>query len=540
MSDTKSDDLLLLIRCPSCGQRFKVGEDLRSRTVECGACEHRFRINDDVIVRGKKFYPGERQDARLERFHRVPLAMASPVIGMQTVRYNEPPDPADYEPASPQRIIAGIIGVCLMVIMALLFMFGARRGAMLDGMITSNRLLMAGFTGLLGTVLLVYANRRGRGKALAFGVLSSAGLIVLPLVFTAGSVPLGSEPPPVTDSTGKEAEPDAARDASNPGESEEISALRKSIGTEPLEEENQRLQLAGSTHRAIGLWLRDMRGENRYLIKDYIVRVANADPESHYFPRGRGDFLLRVTGIGISIDELAKLAAPLGTVERVYPEIDVIEVKVNNDNFIEGPIEKLNNRDSPQFYDLNKRELDSIDLTRVEKAVKRLAEAEPKLYRSDITRSLNQLLGTPQVNFKGDICRALVAWSETPGPASDAALREIKKMMSHGVAVPMEMVELVLHEKNAGLLPVIHDLWEQNPRQWESLYGEVGGQAEQVLLRRFPTAEGSQRHSIVRLLGKIGSPASLPMLESSIAQADSELRVLLEKAAHSIRERGTQ
>ena len=64
-----SDDSLLLIRCPTCGQRFKVGEDLRERTVECGGCESRFRINDEVIVRGRKFYPGERKDPGFNRFH---------------------------------------------------------------------------------------------------------------------------------------------------------------------------------------------------------------------------------------------------------------------------------------------------------------------------------------------------------------------------------------------------------------------------------------------------------------------------------------
>ncbi len=77
MSSMNPDDLLLIIRCPMCGQRFKVAEDLRGRTVECGGCEHRFRINDDVVVRGKKFYPGERKDPSLNRFQRVPLAMRS-------------------------------------------------------------------------------------------------------------------------------------------------------------------------------------------------------------------------------------------------------------------------------------------------------------------------------------------------------------------------------------------------------------------------------------------------------------------------------
>lgn len=528
--------MLLLIRCPSCGQRFKVGEDLRSRTVECGGCEHRFRINDDVIVRGKKFYPGERRDARLDRFHRVPLAVAPPIMGAQSVRYNEPPDPTSYEPAAPQRILAGFIGVFIMSMVALLLMFGANRGGILDGMITSNRLMMAGFTGLLGTVMLLYANPRARGKAAVVGVLFSAGLIALPFFFTSGSIPLSGRGP-VT-AAFDDSDSDPAESGSKPAESEEITELRKRIDTDPLLKENQRLQQVGSTRFAIGLWLRDMSEVNRYLIRDYILRTTGADPQSHFFPRGRGDFLMVVTGINLSLDEVAKLAAPLGSVERIYKEIDVIEVKVKNDNFIEGPMEKLNDHDSPAFYDLNKRELESIDLTRVEKAVKRLAEAEPKVYRSDITGQLITLLGTPEVKFKGDICRALAVWSQHAGVASDAALSEVRQLLSQGVAVPPEMVKLIVQEKNPGVLPVIHDLWEKNPQQWESLYGDVGAPAEQALLRRFPTANGPLLYSIVRLLGRVGDTSSLPLLESALPQANPELRVLLDKSMRSIRERG--
>jgi hypothetical protein len=536
MPDSKPDDLLLLIRCPACGQRFKVGEDLRNRTVECGGCEHRFRINDDVIVRGKKFYPGERRDARLDRFHRVPLAVAPPIMGAQSVRYNEPPDPSSYEPAAPQRVIAGFIGVLLMSLVALLLMFGANRGGILDGMITSNRMIMAGFTGLLGTVLLLYANPRARGRAAAVGVVFSAGLIALPYFFTTGSVPLSARKTATAAFIDKPAT-DPAGGSPMPAESKEMTELRKRIGTDPIVEENLRLKQAGSTRRAIGLWLREMSEVNRYLIRDYVLRTTGADPESHFFPRGKGEFLMRVTGISLSLDEVAKLAAPLGSVERIYKEIDVIEVKVNNDNFIEGPMEKLNDRTDPAFYDLNKRELESIDLARVEKAVKRLAEAEPKVYRSDITSQLITLLATPEVKFKGDICRALAVWSQQPGMASNAALREVRQLISQGVEVPTEMVKLIVGEKNPGVLPVLHDLWENKPQQWESLYGDVGAPAEQALLRRFPTAQGQLLYSVVRLLGRVGTSSSLPMLESALPEANPELRVLLEKSMRSIRER---
>jgi hypothetical protein len=210
---------------------------------------------------------------------------------------------------------------------------------------------------------------------------------------------------------------------------------------------------------------------------------------------------------------------------------------VNNESFVEGSIEKLNDRDDPAFYNLNKRELESIDLDRVSKAVKRLTEAEPKLYRSDISRKLISLLGADWVDFKGDVCKALSVWAETPGPAGDAALDEARKLIAAKKQIPVEMIALVVMEKNILVIPVLDQLWSSSPTQWESLYAEVGPAAETTLLRRFPTTEGALRHSAVRLLGKVGGEDSLPLLESTNVGAGPEIKVLIEKATTSIRSR---
>lgn len=530
MPSTNPDDMLLLIRCPSCGQRFKVGEDLRGRTVECGGCEHRFRINDDVIVRGKKFYPGERKDPTLNRFHRVPLAMGAGTSTVQSVHYANPPSAVNFEPASPLRIIAGVAGVAGMAFMALLLMFGSSRGGTLDGMTTENRLLMAGFTGLLGIALLIFANPRARGKALGVGLLLTAGLLSLPFFFTVGSVPLRSaeteaetesvNPPPAR-------VPDGASDAD----------LRNLIGTSPLDDEIARLAREGSTRGAVGLWLRNLREANRFLVRDYILRATDADPQSHFYPRGDGDFLMVVTGINRSLDEVAEVASALGTVVKVYPEIQVVEVRVKNESFVSGPIEKLSDRTHPAFYDLNKKELESIDLERVSKAVKRLAEAEPKIYRSDITRKLIALLGEDAVDFKADICNALAVWSAEPGPAGEAALKEAGKLLARDRHVPKEVISLIVKEKNPGVVPILDELWSENSTQWETLYGDVGPPAEATLIRRFPTTEGSLRHSAVRLLGRVGGERSLPLLEAAASGADPELEVLIQKATAAIKAR---
>lgn len=532
MPDLNPDDSLLLIRCPTCGQRFKVAEDLRGRTVECGGCEHRFRINDEVIVRGRKFYPGERRDARLNQFQRVPLAVAPPIIGTPTVRYADSPDPATFEPASPQRIVAGLLGGLAIAAMALLLILGASRGGALDGVTTENRLLMAGFGGLLGTALLVYANPRARGKAITVGLALSVGLISLPFVFNQGTTILDTQPADLL--------PAAGLPPSTSGESTEsdrISELRRLIGTDPLVAEIERLETEGSSRKALGLWLRDLREANRFLIRDYILRVTGADPQSHYYPRDHGNFLMVVTGISLSLEDMAGIAAALGSVENIYPEIAVIEVKVNNQNFIEPPIEKLTDKNNPAFYDLNKRELESIDLERVERAVKRLADAEPSIYRSDITRKLVSLLGTAEVTFKSDICRALTIWAEEFEQAGETALAQARDMLAKGVSIPKEIIALIVKAKNPDVFPILDELWQQNPNRWEAHYADMGQAAEASVLSRFPSTTGSHRHSAVRLLGRVGADDSLRALDAAKTGADPELSVLLDNSIRAIRSR---
>lgn len=530
MPTVNPDDALLLIRCPSCAQRFKVAEDLRGRTVECGGCEQRFRINDEAIVRGRKFYPGEKQDNRLTRFQRVPLAVAPPVVATPTIRYAEPPDPSTFMPLTPQRVIAGLLGGCVIVLMALLLTLGASRGGALDGIPTDKRLIMACFGGILGTVLLAYANPRSRGKSLFSGLMLTGILAGIPFVFTAGSISLPDQDAPYTDPFAEILEKTEDSNAN-------VSELSLTIGTKPLEDEIERLSSEGSTRKAVGLWLRDMSEQNRFLIRDYILRATGADPQSHYYPREEGNFLMVVTGITLTLDEMAVVAQKLGSIENIFPEISVIEVKVNDENFVEGSIEQLTDKTQPKFYEANKRELESIDLERIERAVKRLADAEPNVYRSDISSKLLELLGMPEVKFKGEVCQALIVWADNLANTGTVAIAQAKSMLDSKIAVPEELIKLIIKSKNPEIIPILEILWQENPAKWESHYASVGQIAEPSLLSLFSSSSGSHRNSAVRLLGRVGTADSLDTLLAAKTGAESELSILLDHAISSIRSR---
>ena len=520
----------LLIRCPSCSQRFKVGAELRERTVECGGCEHRFRITDEVVLRSRKFYPGEHPQFSVNRYQRVPIVASVPE-GLQTISYTDQADASSFEPVAPQRMIAGAAAVSGVVLMALLLFFGATRGGALDGMTTAGRLMMAGFGSVLATVLLFYANPRSRKTALLFSLLCCGVLLPLPLVFTDGAVdaPARSKAAASDESTARGRAPNA--------ETERITQLRQLIGTDPLVGQNARLAREGGGRHAYGLWLRGLDESNKLLVRDYLLRAADADPSSHPYPRGHNDYLMVVTGVSMPIERLAELAAPLGELSQIYRELDVIEIRVNNGNFLAGPVDKLADREDPAFYELNKRELECIDLERVQAAVKRLADAPPKLYRNDISRRLIALLREDGVEFREDLCRALMRWADESNTAADAAEVALRKLAAAKKTVPREMIALLVKAKRLSILPILNSMWLADSGTWEPYYVELGAPIEATLIGQLKTLSGGLRNSAVHMLGKVGGAASLTVLEAVRAGADPELLVRIETAEKAIRKR---
>lgn len=528
MPSPTPDDSLLLIRCPACGQRFKVGNDFRGRSVECGGCDHRFRIDDDVTVRNKKVYPGERNEPVVNRFPRIALSGGGPAEGMARPRQNTAPDPAVIEPVSPLRIMAGIVGVAGMIIVGLILMTGGTRGGALDGVVFSSRLVLAGFAGVLGILMLAYASPKSRVRALLFGSLLASALLVMPFFFKLEANPL---PQAVAD---KKVIPASSKQSV---EDLAMAELKMRIGTGPLVAEIEKLSKKGSSKRAFGLWVRGLNGGNRYLLENYIIRTTHADFTSHFYPREGGDYLFVVTGITQTLQELAAIASVVGNTEKIYPELSVIELAVMNEAFVESNIEKLSNKDDPEFYRLNKRELFSIDLGRIKRAVQRLAEVKPKMFRDDVSRRLIFLLGADEVDFKDNICKALGVWSEKPGPASEAALAVVKKLHAAHQSISQQLMALIVKEKNTGVIPVLHELWLSNTRIWESLYADLGQPIEATVCRQFPKTTGITRYSAVRLLGRVGGNESLAILNATVVEDDPEYKVLVESARKSITER---
>lgn len=530
MSEAQETTESLSIRCPSCRQRFSVGAELMDRMVECGACDARFRINDDVILRTKKFYPGERHAPDLNRFQRVPLSAAAPE-GLQTIRYAEFNQLEQLEPTSPQRVMAGILGAGLMALIALMFIFSSGPGGSLSSMPLENKLFMGGFISVIGVTLLLYANPRARLKAGLFGLLGAAGLLAIPFFIKGPSVTF-------TETSASPAYKDPTDPMLFPEEQEDpLSKLRDRFSTNPLEAEQKRLEDSGSDKHAYGIFLTNLLQRNIYTARDYLIRDTMAGSSSWPYPRDNGNYLMVLTEVSMGITEVAKIAGYLGTTKEIHPEIGIIVVSVNNEQFEDSPADKLNNQKDPAFYTLNQRELASIDMDRVKRAVERLATAEPSIYREDISNMLLKLMEKPGIRFHDELSKALLVWLQDPGLAKEPALKVLNENVASGKPVSENLVMLLLKGKVTEAIPSVQTLWLAEPQFWERHYAGFGSVIEPSVLEQLDAEKAPLRHSAINILGRIGGENSLTALGPLLQSEDPETRVLAERAIKAIKER---
>lgn len=529
--DIASDDSgKITIRCPKCTQRFKVGPDFMGKMVECGGCDERFRVSEDVVVRARKFYPGEHRDPALERFSRVPMK-SGPMPQFQPAQVYGGGEGRPVQTFSPLRLVVGIVAVLFVVLVGLLFIVGGGPGQLLDGASMTKRLVLAAFTGVIALCLLVAANPYARKKGLAGGLVSLAVLLSLPFVFRtglpdprrtvgvdAGPVPVVAEPLPL--------DPHAAMK-----EEMTYSKLQEAIteyGPDGVKD--------GVT--AIGVWLRDVREYNKDLIVKYLIRSTQAGDKSWAYSRPPSDYLVVLHGVKPDVKAVAAVCERFGEVGRVVDELNVVEVNVDNQRFVAGSLSKLGDPKDPAFFDLNLRELQSIDQDRVEQAVKRLATVEPVRYRTDIAARLRELLETGDKDLRSDLARALAVWSQ-PGDGSIEAVHEAAAEIDRkGGEVPRPMIEFLVKGGDSRAIDFIHGLWLERPGDWEALYGDLGSTIEEPVIEALDADSLLLRVSAIRLLERVGTDKSLAPLERVREGAQGEIRTQIEQALAAIRKRG--
>lgn len=529
MDDPNTDPLS--IRCPDCGQKFKVGPELSGKMVECGSCDHRFRVTDEVVVRQRKFYPGEHRDPSLRRFGRVPMKNV-PSPSFQTV---DPPPLDDQapppEPVSPLRGVLGLAGVAVALVIALLLMFGGAPGRVLHGAPMDKRLVLAAFGTLLAGLLLFAANPRARGRAVAGGGVIAAVLFGLPFWFSEGL------PERQDEANQRPATVPEPQDTSEP--ETRYADLKYQVGYNKLEEALSQYGESGVANdkTAYGIWLRGLRLSHKQQVEDFLKRQTSAAGETWIYSRPPSEYLLVLDQVAPGIEAVAELCRRFGKVKRTWPELHLIEVEVDGQAFVQGPLDKLQDSDDPSFYELNRRELESIDLNRVAAAVQRLASAEPRLYRRDIVARLQELIEFGDDELKSETARALKTWAQEGDGSVEIVRRVARDFFERQRTIPRSLVEFLVTRRDPEALDLMHELWRSDTSEWEALYGDMGTLIEDDVLQALPDLRPINKFSAVRLLRRVGTAKSLPALEAEKSGAVAEMQELISQAVTAIRNR---
>lgn len=531
MSAPQSDSSSLLVRCPGCRQRFKVDMDFKGRRVACGICDQKFIIDGEVIIRVGKSYPGDHRPRGLEKIQKIP---AIAVERAASSRVTTPAYASRELITPPHRIVAGIIGSCIMLAMTLFFMFADDRGKMMEGALIIQKVGIAGFAALMGFGLILYANPKRRIKASIFAGFFACGLVSIPLLNQRATLFAQMQKPWHTPDQRVDVEALSGKSAREI----ELDAIRERVGMSPLEREIEHHRDKKTGLGAVGLVLTDLKESNRYAVRDYVFRVMNPHASSHIYPRNGGHFLFVLTGIPIGLDEVIELIKPLGNVTQVIPELQLVKITIDNTIFVEPPSEPLTDRSSPDFYEMNLRELGSIDVERIQRAIYRLLESEPTSMRAEIAGKLRELLVEPGISFQAIIARAMRIWDDDLIAAADIATRAALEIHERGDFMPAEIISLALENPSGLLEEVLVAEWSKNNLMWENHCIRMGERLEGRMAEVVEhTSDASLRQSAARILGRIGTLESLPALESARAEANPELVIIIKRAIQLIQDR---
>ena len=518
------DPSQIQIRCPKCSQRFRVGHELTGRMVECGACEHRFRVGDDSLVKQKKFYPGERRDPHLIQYPRKPHTEFSVPSHMHTAQYAEAPPAERFEPVSLGKVLVGIVGVAMMILTALVLILAGAQGAMLDGVTTDRRMVIAGFAAVVGAIMVIYANPRVRVKAAIFAIMGALALILLPMYFKDGSQPLVRSMRVLDDDTSHVVPVSSLE--------EKRAKLRAEIGYGPMQ---TALAEARGARKVIGIWMKGLQESNSEIVERYLMRTSGAGEASHLYPRNTRHYLLVLVDPQIGFEEMASQCGRMGEVDQTDSELQIISVLVDNKRFAERPMNKLTDKTDGAFYQYNLMEMEGMDIRRINEALVRLSLAEPVQSRDDMLKRMIDLLPMADKEMLTNLSKALIVWSNGKDGAPEEAMKAAKEYYAKMKTLPLETVGFLTQWPQPEVYPILDQLWLETPVEWEAIYAKSGKQAEDHIIKHLSEGENAQRMSAARICARVGSLKSIEALESAMKiNADLELQTSFRNAIEAI------
>ncbi|MFK7910054.1 MAG: MJ0042-type zinc finger domain-containing protein [Akkermansiaceae bacterium] len=516
------------IQCPECSQRFDVTEDFLGKTVECGSCDGRFKVSmDEIVAEKKKFYPGEKRDSHLERFGRnTPDATE---VQFKQAQYKPDIDPGMIGPPRPRRTLAMVSGLLLMLLIVVIFLLaGGKEGAMRD-MVTQNRFILCGFTALVGSCLVMYGSVNRKPKGIMISLIGSLALLSMPVLFPGN--PTQASVVDLPQSSDTATSPNTPNSTGSPAG---IDEYLFEIGYDPVENALR----ANPKEGVVAVFVRNASPQLRRSIGAYLYESTDKKSRETSYDRGENDSmgLILLVNQTMTIEEIAALCTKFGRIEKISKDLRVVDVMVENSKLAKLDQYKVLDPESLDFETQNLKALDSIDPKVKMDAVKRLASAEPRARRDDITQKLIKMLPESNTELQLEIIRALKTWALPGAGAEKPVLEAAKKIHNEGKMSQDAMDFLIKFEVDeAGEL--LLELWEKDPVAWSETMISLGSGAQVLLLPKLKEMDASRITSASAILGKTATEPAILHIEEVMTEKEGQAKKSLQAAIDEIKRR---
>lgn len=517
---------IMKVQCPQCDQIFDAPDDFLGKTVECGACDNRFTVSEDeIFTEIKRFYPGEKDSALLEKFGND-TKNADSNVPIQTADYQQGDDVAYVGPQAARKTLAGVVGVLLMLVVIVTFVLGGGAEGALRDVETEGRFVVCGFAAILGSLLILYGSSRNRWGGVLLAIVLGVVLMAIPFFYPGNPVSTSSKPLLI-------AEDDAIEVIAESGLRTSDEYLVE-VGYQPVA--NAIAKHPRET--VVGVFLRDSSELVSAKISRYLYDVTGRVNRGIEYTRGQEaqSCLILLVEQTKSIHELAKLCDRFGKVQHVDAELRLIDVLVEKNKLSELKSKKVLNPDNPDYEIQNLMALQSFDPAEQIAAIKRLAASEPRALRNDITRQLVKMLPDSNPDMQQEIIRALHHVAQPGSGAGPQVLEVVKQLHTQG-KVTKVAIEFLIANQVEGCEAILVDLWLENPVVWSSVMTQLGEGAEVLLLPIIKEMSAAQHAAASNILGNVGSPSCADYLEGLIQELDEKKRKSLQAAIDEIKKR---
>lgn len=519
------------VKCPECGQRIRKKGLKAGQTIECPACFYTLVVPQDYVEEQLPTDSAQNQEYYRNKNVRTNTILEKGALVDKTNSRRA------FIPIKNWQYVIILVGLLIGAgSWVFLKLEESLRSTFMSNMEFPQQQIFAGFLGLASATLIWIGARR---QLWPFRLLAIIALVGMPFSISEKALPtegiLAQQERPILD----------IREV--PSIDEEKKPLPANIDDytevelEPLFEDITKY----GAYNVLGLWIRGLKSSDNLQVSSYLRRMSQIKEDPKFYPREDGALYI-ILRSPISFQEFSIIAENLGTTNFKDDRSRLLDIQLKPDIITNAPdMAVLQNPDDRNFIENNYKELNSLDMRRIEGAAARLAKAEVKNEKRDeITNQLIKLIQEPwgfDTMYVSALGSALAIWAKPDNANALELVAYVTRSLGNAKReIPNEMVNFLLSVKHPETADAFMPSWMNDPYKWEDLLISLGPQSEPFVLTRLQDAETTTeiKSSALRILERIGTARSLPVLKEIMEQKDNtDLANLSIAAIRKIEER---